>query len=158
MLSLEDRYAADVFGLTYREFAEAKPNHYKWRVVAPAAVKTLASAQVELWSAEKLADYLYTHVDEATQSLRRYVMSKRANAGESGGERISILFEEWLARFEPDSRVRKTLALELSRLLASQLQLAAASGEPLEEIARCLEGPPPKSGEGEPGWGPQWKD
>src|SRR5215217_2524543 len=58
------RVAADVFGLTYREHAEARGLDYRWRVVAPEAVSNLRRADRERWSAEKLADYLHSDADE----------------------------------------------------------------------------------------------
>ena len=157
----EGRLIADVFGLTYREYSEAREAHYKWRIVAPEAVKALGKARDERWSLEKLADHLYATVEEASQSLRRYVMSERVNAGEPGAERIFILFREWLDRFEPDEKERKALARDLSRQLSSQLFLAAQEGQSLEALAQALESPDPegeKRGEDRPSWGPQWKE
>ena len=161
--TVDDRLAADVFGLTYREFAEVKNTHYKWRVIAPAAVENLRKAHAELWSMEKLADYLHSDVQEARQSLKRYVMSEKVNQGNGSSERIFILFQEWLDRWEPDVRERKILARDLSRLLASQLQVAVESGENLEGVILGLEkdpGPSTGSGTGRPlrEHGPQWKD
>ena len=159
----EDCLMADVFGLTYREFSEVKPTHYKWRLVAPAALENLRRAHSELWSVEKLADHLNSDPEEAGNSLRRYLMSERVNQGRNGAERISILFQEWLDRFEPDVHERKVLARDLSRLLSSQLYFAAQSGEKLEEIVLALE----KMGDGDEfekdkngksPWGPAWKD
>ena len=158
---IEDRYAADVFGVTYREFAEIKNTHYKWRVIAPEAVENLRKAHAELWSVEKLADYLHSNVEEARQSLKRYVMSEKVNQGNGSAERISILFQEWLDRWEPDARERKILARDLSRLLASQLQAGAESGENLESIILGLEknpGPSTGLGTGLGQLGSQWKD
>jgi hypothetical protein len=160
---LEDRYAADVFGLTYREFSEAKTTHYKWRLIVPEAVKNLQRAQSEQWSLEKLADYLDTSVEEARQSLRRYVMSEQVNKGQTGPERIARLFQEWLERFEPDVHERKSLARDLSRLLSSQLEVAAQSGESLETLIQGLEktripGDLGNAGNEKAAWGPGWKD
>jgi len=159
--SLEDRYASDVFGLTYREFVEAKAAHYKWRLVAPEAVENLRRAHAEQWSLEKLADYLNSSVEEARQSLRRYIMSEQVNQGQTSAERIALLFQEWTARWESDPRERKLLARDLSRLLSSQLDVAARAGENLEDIVRGLEntGKADKEGrEGAAAWGPGWKD
>ena len=153
-----DRYAADVFGLTYREFAEVKNTHYKWRVIAPAAVENLRKAHAERWSVEKLADYLHGDVEEARQSLKRYVMSEKVNQGNGSAERIFILFQEWLDRWEPDARERKILARDLSRLLTSQLQVAVESGENLEEIIQSLEKDPVVPVDRPRQQGPQWKD
>jgi len=163
LLPLSDRYAADVFELTYREYSAIKPTHYKWRTLAPAAVDTLARGKKELWSPEKLADHLHCEADEAVQRLRRYSMSERVNRGKDGAERISILFREWLDRYEPDEKTRQGLARDLGRLVSSQLHLSAQSGESLEDIALGLEaseapGAPEGEDGGKPAWGPQWKD
>ncbi len=156
---LEERYAADVFGLTYREFAEAKTAHYKWRIIAPEAVQNLRRAHAEQWSAEKLADYLNSDVEEARQSLWRYVMSEHVNQGQTAAERISLLFQEWMIRWEPDARERKLLARDLSRLLSSQLDVAAQSGESLEGVAQGLEEAlSDREDGGKTAWGPGWKD
>ena len=162
MISQHDRYAADVFGLTYREFAEVKPRLYKWRVLAMEAVTHLRHAVNELWSHEKLAEYLHSNAEDAAIRLRRFKMSEKVNAGKNGSERILSLFMEWLIPLEKDDRERKILAKDLSRLLASQLQLAMASGEKLEDLANGLEGEDaPQLGPADPGkkpWGPQWKE
>ena len=162
-MTVEDCLIADVFGLTYREFSEVKSTHYKWRLIAPAALENLRRAHSELWSVEKLAEHLNSDPEEAAHSLRRYLMSERVNQGRNGAERISILFQEWLNRFEPDVRERKTLARDLSRLLSSQLHFAAQSGEKLEGIVLDLEkveegGASAKEEGGKSPWGPAWKD
>jgi len=161
-VSLKDRYASDVFGLTYREFIEAKTTHYKWRLIVPEAVENLRRAHAEQWSLEKLADYLNSSVEEARQSLGRYIMSERVNQGQTAAERIALLFQEWMTRWESDPRERKLLARDLSRLLSSQLDVAARSGENLESIVHGLEKTglpdPAAEGTGKASWGPGWKD
>jgi len=162
----DDRLAADVFGLTYREYEAARAEDYRLRLVAPEAVRWLRQARVERWSPEKLADYLHTVVEEAALRLRRFLMSERVNAGRNTPERLSRLFAEWLSRFDLDEAERKDLSRDLSRLLSSQLHVAAEAGESLtdliqglekaesgeEKIAKPREEEPPRA------WGPQWKD
>jgi hypothetical protein len=162
--TLDDRVAADVFGLTYREHASARDADYRWRVVAPEAVSNLRRAERERWSPEKLADYLHTDAGEASLRLRRFLMSERVNGGENTPQRLNLLFREWLARFEPDAGERRELARDLSRLLSSQLHVAAEAGETLADLIDGLEKAEgrteekPKAGDGEKGWGPRWKD
>jgi hypothetical protein len=166
----DERLAADVFGLTYREYEASRGEDYRLRLIAPAAMNHLRASRVELWSTEKLADYLHTDIDEAALRLRRFIMSERVNAGRDTPERISRLFAEWLARFDLDERERKELSRDLSRLLSSQLHAAAESGETLDELIAGLEktdgnsGGPSAGKAGGPDdagpkpWGPQWKD
>jgi hypothetical protein len=175
MMTPDDRFAADVFGLTYREYAAARAEDYRLRLVAPEAIRTLNASRQQRWSPEKLADYLHTDTEEASMRLRRFLMSERVNAGRDTPERLSRLFAEWLSRFDLDERERKELSRDLSRLLSSQLHVAAESGETLEDLIEGLEkseggpsaGPSTGSGTGRPGgadeaapraWGPQWKD
>lgn len=158
----EDRFAADVFGLTYREHAAAREVDYRWRIVAPEAIDSLRRADRERWSPEKLADYLRSDPAEASLRLRRFLMSERVNAGADTPERLNLLFREWLARFEPDAGERRELARDLSRLLSSQLHLAAQAGETLDDLIDGLEkaegGEEKPKDEGPKSWGPQWKD
>jgi hypothetical protein len=171
----DERLAADVFGLTYREYAAGRDVDYKLRLLAPDAVKRLRQGRDELWSFEKLADYLHTDPDEASLRLRRFLMSERVNAGRDTPERISRLFIEWLDRFDLAEGERKSLARDLSRLLSSQLHAAAEQGESLDDVIEGLEkleAGPATDPSGNPGhrapggpdeagpksWGPQWKD
>ena len=170
----DDQLAADVFGLTYREYAAVRDEDYRLRLIAPDAIRTIRQARGEQWSTEKLADYLHTDSGEASLRLQRYTMSERVNAGRNTPERLSKLFTEWLARFDLDESERKELARDLSRLLSSQLHQAAESGETLTDLIEGLEkakgGQPggidlakgpiggPGDGEAPRSWGPQWKD
>ena len=174
----DDRLAADVFGLTYREYATSCEEDYRLRLIAPDAVRHLRAGRQQLWSREKLADYLHTDIEEAAERLRRFTLSEHVNAGRHTPERISRLFSEWLARFDLDERERKDLARDLSRMLSSQLHVAAESGENLQDLIEGLEkaegglGPSagPSTGSGTDSgtggtddaaprpWGPQWKD
>jgi hypothetical protein len=165
----DDRLAADVFGLTYREYAAVRDEDYRLRLIAPEAVSLIRQGRGERWSVEKLADYLHTDVEEAALRLRRFAMSERVNAGQDTPKRLSRLFAEWLARFDLDEGERKELSQDLSRLLSSQLHVAAESGESLQDLIEGLEkSREPKSGFGLDGhdpdlappkaWGPQWKD
>lgn len=173
----DPRLAADVFGLTYREYAAARDEDYRLRLIAPEAIRTLGVALRQRWSLEKLADYLHTDTDEAAMRLRRLLMSERVNAGRDTPERLSRLFAEWLATKnfarDLDEGERKELSRDLSRLLSSQLHVAAESGETLQDLIDGLEksegrgaGPSTSSGTGQDrshdsgprAWGPQWKD
>ncbi len=159
-MNRDDRHAADVFELTYREFAALKPTHYRWSRLAPEAVSVLRRARAETWSAEKLAEYLHCPVDEAQGRLRRYVLSERVNDMPTSADKIFALFEEWLRPYESAPAARKQKARDVVRLLASQLQAAAESGETLDQVAAALEGvePPSPPTSERPAWGPQWKD
>ena len=161
-ISLPDRYAADVFGLTYREFLEIKPTHYRWNKIAPETVEMIRSSLQEKWSKEKLADQLACTVAEVAISLERFKMSENVNQKQNGQERIRQLFHDWLGRFDPDESEKKRLSIDLARLLASQLQLSMAQGETLEDLALGLEGEEndskPQPGSAGNHWGPQWKD
>jgi hypothetical protein len=173
----DDRLAADVFGLTYREYAAFRAEDYRLRLLAPDAVRNLRQGQAQRWSPEKLADYLNTDAPDALFRLRRFSMSERVNAGRDTPERISRLFAGWLERFDLGEGERKDLARDLSRLLSSQLQVAAGNGESLADVIDELEkaegGSPanPSTGSGtaaggaadatDPNpkpWGPQWRD
>lgn len=92
-------------------------------------------------------------------------MSERVNAGKDTPERLNRLFAEWLARFDLDESERKELSRDLSRLLSSQLHVAAESGESLTDLIEGLEKVeggakrPDKPASEEPrAWGPQWRD
>ena len=165
----DDRLAADVFGLTYREYAASRDEDYRLRLIAPEAVRHLREGLQQKWSTEKLADYLHTDNDEAALRLRRFTMSERVNAGRDTPERLSRLFTEWLARFDLDESERKELSRDLSRLLSSQLHAAVESGETLQDLIEGLEkakgrdgaasgGPTGAADSGPKAWGPQWKD
>ncbi|HAO99030.1 MAG TPA: hypothetical protein DCQ83_03180 [Fibrobacteres bacterium] len=95
-MRIEERHIADVFGLTYREFAGVRSTHYQWRLLAPEAVQNLRRAEIERWSPEKIAEYLNCDAQEAAQKLRRYIMSRHVNEEENTPERITVLFQEWL--------------------------------------------------------------
>ena len=99
---LDFRLAADVFGLTYREYAASRDEDYRLRLIAPEAVRHLREGRRQFWSTEKLADYLHTDVEEAALRLRRFTLSEHVNAGRDTPERLSRLFTEWLARFDLD--------------------------------------------------------
>jgi hypothetical protein len=165
----DERLAADVFGLTYREYAASRDEDYRLRLIAPEAVRTLGASRQQRWSLEKLADYLHTDTDEAAMRLRRFLMSERVNAGRDTPQRLSRLFAEWLARFDLDEGERRELSRDLSRLLSSQLHVAAESGETLQDLIDGLEkseggpgagpgGKPTPRDEEPRAWGPQWKD
>lgn len=92
-------------------------------------------------------------------------MSERVNAGKDTPDRLNRLFAEWLARFDLDEAERRELSRDLSRLLSSQLHVAAESGESLADLIEGLEKveggakSPDKPASEEPrAWGPQWKD
>ena len=167
---LESRLAADVFGLTYREYAASRDEDYRLRLIAPEAIKYLREGRQQRWSSEKIADYLHTDTNEAHERLRRFTMSERVNVGSDTPERISKLFAEWLTRFDLDESERKELSRDLARLLSSQLHTAVESGETLSDVIDGLEKAQgglaspstkkPDAGEQlEPrSWGPQWKD
>ena len=171
--NLDSRLAADVLGLTYREYAVSRAEDYRLRLIAPEAIKYLREGRQQRWSSEKLVDYLHTDSDEARERLRRFTMSERVNAGRDTPERISRLFAEWLGRFDLDESERKDLSRDLSRLLSSQLHTAVESGESLRDVIEGLEkaeggsgGPSATKGSGPQGpddtgpksWGPQWRD
>ncbi len=164
---LQDCWVADTFALSYREYLNLKPTHYRWSEVAPAAVITMAKALQGKWSLEKLAEHLLTTVEEAQVFYRRYLMSKQVNTKEGGAEKIKQAFFAWSSRFEHlGENERLEIAKELALLTANQLFAIVKNQEDLDLVIEKLEGieskgnnkdtledsGPPKS------WGPQWKD
>ncbi len=166
-ISLEDRLVADVFQKSYREFLELKPTHIRWNKLAPENVRYLGEAQAQLWSKEKIADYLNCSPEEALGCLRRYTVSKKVNSQNSTPERIREAFFEWLGGVvELDEKAKRALADDLSKLVANQLHAAALAQEDLFQISSGLEGAVSKASKGKPAvslekdppkWGPQWK-
>ncbi len=166
-ISLEDRLVADVFQKSYREYLELKPTHIRWNKLAPDSIRYLGEAHAQLWSAEKIADYLNCSPKEAMACLRRYIVSKRVNSQNSTPERIREAFFEWLGGVvEMDEKAKRGLASELSSLVANQLHAAALAKEDLFQISGGLEGhvssapidkPSVSLAPEPPKWGPQWK-
>ncbi|MEO6094897.1 MAG: hypothetical protein ABIW76_04180 [Fibrobacteria bacterium] len=170
-VSLADRWAADVFRKSYRQFLLLKPTHYRWSHLAPQSVGHLQESIDRHWSVEKLADYLHCAADEAEACLRRFKMSKKVNAKDSTAGRLREAVFEWIAEVaDVDEKTRRHLSEELAKRVGNQLFIAAQAKEDLLGLAMELEGkedavpkvpgePGEKSAsEAPPNWGPQWKD
>jgi hypothetical protein len=175
VIPLADRLAADVFRKSYRRFLLLKPTHYRWSHLAPQSVGHLQESIEKHWSVEKLADYLHCAPDEAEACLRRYKMSKKVNAKDTTAGRLREAVFEWIAEVaDLDEKTRRNLAEELAKRVGNQLFVAAQAKEDLLRLSMELEGRedaiPQESIEpgkkpaaeappnGEPKWGPQWKD
>ena len=175
--SLEDRYAADVFRLSYRRFLALKPTHYRWGRLAPQSVAYLEAARDQKWSMEKLSDFLHCPAPEAEASLRRYCVSKQVNQREGTAARLREAFRAWLEeRGETVEKEKARLADELALIVANHLFASVSAREDPLRLSRELEGkeaarddaekrsgaadsqsipPPPAEGKS---WGPKWKD
>ncbi len=175
-IPLRERWAADVFEKSYREFQAIRDTDYRWRMVAPESVGYLEQAVSRKWSLEKLSDYLHSTPAEAGQALERFIVSQAVNSQENTPDRIRVGFEQWLRRFpELGEGERRAAALELAGLVSNQLYQAQTAGESLGEVSLGLEklgnvgttakpdgpksGTPKEDSRSEPPrWGPQWKD
>lgn len=166
--SFADRFAADVFRKSYREFLELKPTHYRWSHLAPQGVEDLRKAEDGHWSDEKLGDYLHCDPLEAAACRKRYLMSKKINAADDSAGRLRRAVYEWIGEVaELDEATRKRLAGELARMVGNQLFVAAQAKEDFMELSRSLAEADPDApakpgsapeGDSAPKWGPQWKD
>ncbi len=170
-ISLMDRLSADVFGLAYREYLLLKSTHYKWSHLAPQAVEHLRKAHGFNWSLEKLADYLSSTPSEASEFLKRYIVSEKINSTRTAADAIRKAFKEWAARFEDLSEAeREACSNELSQIVSNRLFAAFRDGSSLESLSLELEPQEPSSNgnqrqagiNGDAGksttWGPQWRD
>src|SRR5690242_4423285 len=92
-IPLTDRYAADVFQKSYREYLALKPTHYRWSRLAPQSVDWLEQAREQKWSMEKLSDYLHCPVPEAEACYRRYCVSRKVNGKEGTAARMRQAFQ-----------------------------------------------------------------
>lgn len=173
-MDVQAQCTAWTFRKPFREYLRLREADYRFRVVAPDVMRHLEEAEAGNWSDDKLATFIDGPPGETLELRRSYRQARRIFSAEGPAERMQASFCEWLARFEGlDSEERKSLARELSSLVADRLhalgvegkanQLALALGAlahpapierpSLEEMAKRE-----SEEDGPPRWGPQWKD